>query len=85
MLLKFATLGGERRHDADMNISLDLIEDKIEFFEADDLRTLEKKINEQIEHNKALLLHVHHVSHQMHVTENGKRFYSAVVHFKAKK
>jgi hypothetical protein len=69
----------------DMNISLDLIEDKIEFFEADDLQTLEKKINEQIEHNKALLLHVHHVSHQMHVAENGKRFYSAVVHFKVKK
>lgn len=68
-----------------VNISLDLIEDKVEFFEADDLRTLEKKINEQIEHNKALLLSVHHVSHQMHVMENGKRFYSAVVHFKAKK
>lgn len=46
---------------------------------------LKKKINEQIEHNKALLLSVHHVSHQMHVMENGKRFYSAVVHFKAKK
>ncbi|MFC0296165.1 YrzA family protein [Geobacillus jurassicus] len=67
------------------NISLDLIEDKIEFFEADDLRALEKKINEQIEHNKALLLSVYHVSHQMHITENGKRWYSAVVHFKAKK
>lgn len=26
-----------------VNISLDLIEDKVEFFEADDLRTLEKK------------------------------------------
>ncbi|GMB07537.1 uncharacterized protein DUF2536 [Thermolongibacillus altinsuensis] len=68
-----------------MNLSFDLIEDKIEFFEADDLATLEKKINEQIEHNKAILLEVHHVSHQMHVAENGQRFYSAVVHFKAKK
>jgi hypothetical protein len=68
-----------------LNLSFDLIEDKIEFFEADDLKTLEKKINEQIEHNKAILLEVHHVSHQMHVAENGQRFYSAVVHFKAKK
>ncbi|WP_027407894.1 YrzA family protein [Anoxybacteroides tepidamans] len=68
-----------------MNISFDLIQDKVEFFEATDLATLEKKINEQIEHNKAILLEVHHVSHQMHVAENGQRFYSAVVHFKAKK
>lgn len=68
-----------------MNISFDLIQDKVEFFEATDLATLEKKINEQIEQNKALMLEVHHVSHQMHVTENGQRFYSAVVHFKAKK
>ncbi|KYD21805.1 hypothetical protein TGS27_0179 [Geobacillus stearothermophilus] len=81
---KFATLSMKGGKDM-VNISLDLIEDKVEFFEADDLRTLEKKINEQIEHNKALLLSVHHVSHQMHVMENGKRFYSAVVHFKAKK
>ncbi|OQM44853.1 hypothetical protein B6A27_12445 [Anoxybacillus sp. UARK-01] len=68
-----------------MNISLDLIQDKVECFEAADLATLEKKINEQIEHNKALLLEVHHVSHQMHVSANGQRLYSAVVHFKAKK
>jgi hypothetical protein len=67
-----------------MNITLDIIQDKIEFFEATDIKTLEKKINEQIEHNKAILLEVHHVSHQMHIGENGERFYSAVVHFKAK-
>ncbi|MBB5324854.1 hypothetical protein HNQ34_001952 [Anoxybacillus tepidamans] len=66
-------------------LTFDLIQDKVEFFEAADLKTLEKKINEQIEQNKALMLEVHHVSHQMHVTENGQRFYSAVVHFKAKK
>lgn len=66
-------------------LTFDLIHDKVEFFEAADVKTLEKKINEQIEQNKALMLEVHHVSHQMHVTENGQRFYSAVVHFKAKK
>lgn len=66
-------------------LTFDLIQDKVEFFEAADLTTLEKKINEQIEQNKALMLEVHHVSHQMHVMENGQRFYSAVVHFKAKK
>ncbi|MBN6887789.1 uncharacterized protein DUF2536 [Cytobacillus horneckiae] len=68
-----------------MNFHLDTIEDKIEFFEALDLKTLEKKINDQIETNKAILLSVHHVSHQMHLDENGRCFYSAVVHFKAKK
>lgn len=68
-----------------MNFHLDLIEDKIEFFEANDLKTLEKKINTQVEHNKAILLHVHHVSHQMIIDENGRPYYSAVVHFKAKK
>jgi len=68
-----------------MNIQLDMIQDKIEFFEATDIKELEKKINEQIEHNKAILLEVHSVSHQMHVTEEGRRFYSAVVHFKMKK
>lgn len=68
-----------------MNFQFDLIEDKVEFFEALALKDLEKKINEQIEHNKAILLTVHHVSHQMHLDENGRTYYSAVVHFKAKK
>ncbi|QED48724.1 DUF2536 family protein [Cytobacillus dafuensis] len=68
-----------------MNFNLELIDDKIEFFDAHDLKTLEKNINTQIDHNKAILLSVHHVSHQMSVDENGKRFYSAVVHFKSKK
>lgn len=68
-----------------MDFKFDLIEDKIEFFESNDLKTLERKVNEQIDNNKALLLTVHTVSHQMHVDENGRPFYSAVVHFKAKK
>ncbi|RFU65797.1 DUF2536 family protein [Peribacillus glennii] len=68
-----------------MNFHLDLIEDKVELFEADSIKVLEEKIQSQIEANKAILLEVHHVSHQMHVTEEGRRFYSALVHFKAKR
>ncbi|PLT34617.1 DUF2536 family protein [Bacillus sp. V5-8f] len=67
-----------------MNFQLDLIQDKVEFFEADSIKALEDKIQSQIEVNKAILLEVYHVSHQMHVTEEGRRFYSAMVHFKAK-
>jgi hypothetical protein len=66
-----------------MNFQLDIIKDKIELFEATTIKELEKKINDQIVHNQAILLTVHSVSHQMHVTEEGQRFYSAVVHFKA--
>lgn len=68
-----------------MDIHFELMEDKIEFFEADELKILEKKIAEQIELNKTLLLSVHSVSHQMHVSEKGKTYFSAVVHFKQKK
>lgn len=68
-----------------MNFQFDLIEDKVEFFDAGDLKTLEKKINSQIEINKAILLTVHSVSHQMHIEETGKPYFTAVVHFKAKK
>ena len=68
-----------------MNFQLDIIEDKVELFEANDLKSLEKKINDQIEVNRSILLSVHSVSHQIHVDEDGKRYYTAVVHFKAKK
>lgn len=67
-----------------MNISFDLMEDKIEFFEALNIQELEKKIQAQIEINKSILLHVHSVSHQLHVSEDGRKLYSAVVHFKNK-
>lgn len=66
-----------------MNFQLDVIKDKIEIFEATSINDLEKRINEQVIHNQAILLSVHSVTHQMHVTEDGKRFYSAIVHFKA--
>jgi hypothetical protein len=68
-----------------MNIEFDLIEDKIEFFEATNLKNLEKKIAAQIDINKAILLAVNSVSHQMYVNENGQTYFSAVVHFKRKK
>jgi hypothetical protein len=66
-----------------MSFFLDKIENKIEFFEAYDLMTLEKKINEQIENNKALLLNVFAISHNVvfHPIHN-KMLYSAIVHFK---
>jgi hypothetical protein len=68
-----------------MELRLERIHDKVEFFEAHDIKTLERKIDEQIENNKALLLEVHSVTH--HVAfhpETGRPLYSAVVHFKAK-
>lgn len=68
-----------------MEISLSRIENKIEFFEAQDLRTLEIKINDQIENNKALMLDVFTLSHQVVFNPlTNKMHYSAVVHFKAK-
>ena len=67
-----------------MNIEFDLIQDKIEFFEARDLQTLERKINEQIGHNKSILLSVHSVSHNVTIDDKGHPLYTAVVHFKAK-
>ncbi|MBV7505913.1 YrzA family protein [Bacillus sp. sid0103] len=67
-----------------MNFQFDLIEDKVEFFEATNLKTLQKKIESQIDENRAILLSVHSVSHQMHVIENGQTYFTAVVHFKKK-
>ncbi|MUT66238.1 YrzA family protein [Paenibacillus sp. NEAU-GSW1] len=69
-----------------MSFRLDLIENKVEFFEANDLRSLEQQIDRQIENNKALLLDVASVQHQAAFNPNtGKMHYSAVVLFKVKK
>jgi hypothetical protein len=69
-----------------MEFSLDLLETKIEFFEAADLMTLETLIERAIEINKALMLDVHHVSHQMAFNPRAdKLHYSAVVHFRLKR
>jgi hypothetical protein len=68
-----------------MDFILDKMESKIEFFEAYDLRTLERKLDEQINNNKALLLEVHSIQH--HVTfdpNHNKMLYTALIHFKTK-
>ncbi|MET3507495.1 YrzA family protein [Halalkalibacter oceani] len=66
-----------------MAIQLDRIGDKIEFYEAFDLPTLEALINDKIEQNKALLLRVHSVQHSVHIHPKTERpVYTAVVHYK---
>ncbi|WP_270165370.1 DUF2536 family protein [Paenibacillus sp. SYP-B4298] len=68
-----------------MDFILETIGTKIECFEAYDLKTLERQIDEHIQMNKALLLDVHAVSHQVVFDPNrSKLHYSAVVHFKQK-
>ncbi|MFS0726039.1 YrzA family protein [Paenibacillus sp. 1P07SE] len=68
-----------------MEFSLSRIENKVEFFQAYDLKTLEQRIDTQIENNKALMLDVASVQHQAIFDPNASKIvYSAVVHFKAK-
>ena len=68
-----------------MEFILDKSDTKIEWFEAYDLKTLEKKIEERIEINKGILLDVHSVQHQTTYDPNrNKMLHTAVVHFKAK-
>lgn len=68
-----------------MDFILDRMETKIEFFEAYDLRTLERQIDEQMNMNKALMLDVHSVQHQVTFDPNkGKMLYSAAVHYRVK-
>ncbi|MDQ6419007.1 DUF2536 family protein [Paenibacillus sp. LHD-117] len=69
-----------------MDFKLDLIETKVEFFEAADLKSLEAQIERAIEINKALMLDVHAVSHQVAANPRTEKLqYSAVVHFKIKR
>ncbi|MCP1182172.1 DUF2536 family protein [Paenibacillus sp. 1781tsa1] len=65
-----------------MEISLDMIKDKVECLQAYDFRELERAIEERIGMNKALMLRVKQVQHQVtyHPILN-KMLYSAVVHF----
>ncbi|MCA0986151.1 YrzA family protein [Guptibacillus algicola] len=68
-----------------MGFSLERIDDKVEFFEGFSLKDLEKQIQVQIDNNRALMLQVHNVQHQVLTNEKtGRPYYSAVVHFKAK-
>ncbi|KIL53396.1 hypothetical protein KP77_03720 [Jeotgalibacillus alimentarius] len=66
-----------------MSFQLDLIKDKVEFFEAGTLPELEKKIQVQIDNNQALMLYVHQVQHQTVFTPEGRPYYTASVHFKS--
>jgi Protein of unknown function (DUF2536). len=69
-----------------MQFQLDLIENKIELFEASSIKELERQIERQIENNKALMLDVHSVSHScVFDPRTEKPLYSAVVHFKLKR
>lgn len=69
-----------------MDFKLDLIETKIEFFEAGDLKSLEALIEKAIDINKALMLDVHTVSHQVTADPRTEKLhYSAVVHFRIKR
>ncbi|NHN28433.1 DUF2536 family protein [Paenibacillus agricola] len=66
-----------------MSFMLDKMENKIEFFEAYDLKTLERKISDQVDNNKALMLDVFAISHNVVFNPmQNKMHYSAVVHFK---
>lgn len=68
-----------------MDFILETIESKVEFFEASDLRALERQIQEQIDNNKALLLDVHAVEHQATFNPlTNKMHYTASVLFKRK-
>ncbi|OXM82740.1 DUF2536 family protein [Paenibacillus rigui] len=69
-----------------MEFIVDKIETKVEFFEAYDLKTLERKIEAQMEMNKALLLDIHAVQHQVTFDPHAnKMLYTALVHYKIKK
>ncbi|GBG06112.1 hypothetical protein PAT3040_00615 [Paenibacillus agaridevorans] len=69
-----------------MDFKLDLLDSKVELYEADDLKSLEGQIERAIDINKALMLDVHSVSHQVVFNPRKERLlYSAVVHFKLKR
>lgn len=65
---------------------LDLIEHKIELFEAFSQKELQQQIEAQIENNKALMLEPYQVQHQacFHPIRE-KMLYTAAVHFRLKK
>lgn len=68
-----------------MDFRLDLLDHKIEFYEAFSLKELERIVEQQIDNNKALLLEPFSIEH--HVTFHPgreKMLYTAVIHFKAK-
>ncbi|KIL46077.1 DUF2536 family protein [Jeotgalibacillus campisalis] len=67
-----------------MSFQIELIQDKVEFFEAYVLNELERKIEVKIEQNHAIMLQLHSVSHAVLLDNKGRTLYTAVAHFKAK-
>lgn len=69
-----------------MEFRIDLIDTKIECYEAYDIRSLEAQIEKAVEINKGLMLDVQAVSHQTSFDpRKEKMLYSAIVHFRIKK
>lgn len=65
-----------------MEISLDIMKDKVECLQAYDFHELERAIDERMGVNKALLLRVKQVQHQVTFDPvRNKMLYSAVLHF----
>lgn len=68
-----------------MILSSSALRDKVEFFEAKDLKHLEKAIQNKIDTNTDLLLEVKQVQYQMITNPvNGRTHATAMVHFKQK-
>ncbi|TDL34467.1 DUF2536 family protein [Jeotgalibacillus sp. S-D1] len=67
-----------------MSFQIDILQDKVEFYESHSLQDLEKKIQIKIDQNRAIMLQVHAVSHQVAIDEKGRPHYTASVHYKAK-
>ncbi|MFB5662157.1 DUF2536 family protein [Alteribacillus sp. HJP-4] len=69
-----------------MNIKLNPLSDKIEFFEANSLTKLEQSIQHKIEQNEAIMLDVYHAEHNVYTDPKSMRpIFTAMVHFKSKK
>lgn len=67
-----------------MSFQIEILQDKVEFYDSHSLQELEKKIGVKIEQNQAIMLRVHSVSHQVAFDEKGRPYYTASVHYKAK-
>ncbi|MFF2886798.1 DUF2536 family protein [Paenibacillus sp. NPDC057967] len=69
-----------------MEFRIDLIDTKVECYEAYNMKSLEAQLEKAIEINKALMLDVHAVSHQTTFDPRSeKMLYSAMIHFRIKK
>ncbi|WP_018924117.1 DUF2536 family protein [Salsuginibacillus kocurii] len=66
-----------------MELKIEQLRDKVEFFEAKSLQELESAIQQKIETNEQIMLEVHHVQHNVYSDPKTSRpVYTAHVHFK---